>query len=108
MFPFEGQAGDLAAGAAAGQVLDYWWKGLFRACTISLLLVPLLVFGACGEVVGPVASCVGDPADRGVDVHAEQVGEDGGGQVGCEGDGCFVMSRRDPGSVHVHYATRCL
>lgn len=33
----------------------------------------------------PVAAGVGDPADGGVDVHAEQAGEDGGRQVSGEG-----------------------
>jgi len=40
---------------------------------------------ACCEVGGPVLACVGDPADGRVDVDAEEVGEDGGGQVGGEG-----------------------
>jgi hypothetical protein len=39
---------------------------------------------ACGEVGGPVLAGVGDPADGGVDVDAEEVGEDCGGQVGGE------------------------
>jgi len=30
---------------------------------------PLKVIGPGGEVGGPVAACVGDPADGGVDVH---------------------------------------
>src|SRR5258708_8646514 len=62
---------------------------------------PLKVIGPGGEVVGPVAACVGDPADRGVDVHAEQVGEDGGGQVGCEGGECPVAGGPDADSVPV-------
>ena len=36
-------------------------------------------------VVGPVASDIFDPSDGGVDVHAEKVGQDGGGQIGRQG-----------------------
>jgi hypothetical protein len=55
-------------------------------CSISCISCCCPLFrGACGEVLGPVASGVDDPADCGVDVHAEQVGRDGGGQVGYEG-----------------------
>jgi hypothetical protein len=40
--------------------------------------------GSCGEVVAPVSTGVGDPADCGVDVEAEEVSEDRGGQVAGE------------------------
>jgi hypothetical protein len=46
------------------------------------LFVPLwlaVLGGSCGEVVGPVSACVGGSADGGVDVEAEEVGEDRGG-----------------------------
>jgi hypothetical protein len=46
---------------------------------------------ACGEVGGLVLACVGDPADSRVDVDAEEVGEDRGGQVGGE-RGCGLMT----------------
>src|SRR6266508_4566212 len=51
---------------------------------------PAALCGACGEVVGPVTPGIGDPADCGVDVHAEQVSQDGGGEVGGEGGECSV------------------
>lgn len=41
---------------------------------------------ARGEVAGPVSFGVADPFDGGVDVHAEKVGEHGGGQVGGQVD----------------------
>ncbi|HWG61612.1 MAG TPA: hypothetical protein VG253_07855 [Streptosporangiaceae bacterium] len=37
-------------------------------------------------MAGPVAFCAVGPSDGGVDVYAEQVGEDRGGQVGGEVD----------------------
>src|SRR6266568_6505998 len=75
---------------------------LFRPCTIPLLLIGVLpVGGPGGEVVGPVAACVGDPADRSGDVHAEEVGEDGGGQDGCERSECAVAGGPDADAVPV-------
>lgn len=56
---------------------------------------------ACGEVGGPVLACVGDPADGGVDVYAEEVGEDGGGQVGGERGEGSVTGGPDTDAVAV-------
>lgn len=47
-------------------------------------MVPLWLGGSRGEVVGPVSARVSDPADCGVDVEAEEVGEDSCREVGGE------------------------
>ena len=51
--------------------------------TTGSILLPLfgLVLGSGGKVLGPVASGVGDPAERGVAVHPGHVGEDRAGEV---------------------------
>jgi hypothetical protein len=49
-----------------------------------------LLGGSAGKVVGPVSASVGDPADGGVEVKAEEASEDLGGQVGGEGSECSV------------------
>lgn len=69
----------------------YWCSNGFasqvRVLCLSWTVRPVLagagLFGCPGgEVFGPVASRVADPPDSGVDVHAEDVGQDRGGQVG--------------------------
>jgi hypothetical protein len=67
---------------------------LSRLCMPTIGFREALFCSSGGEVVGPGAACVDDPADRSVDVHAEQVGEDGGGQIGCEGGECSVAADR--------------
>lgn len=54
--------------------------------TIPLVLAGVALFGCPGgEVFGPVASRVADPPDSCVDVHAEEIGQDCGGQIGGQG-----------------------
>lgn len=65
-----------------------WNCRTYLHATDPELVVPVRAGAVCGtggEVVGPVSACVGDPADCGVDVHAEQVGQDGGGKIRCAG-----------------------
>ena len=54
---------------------------------------------ACCEVLGPVASRVADPADGCVDVHTEQIGQDGGWQIGRQGAKGSVACDADIDSV---------
>jgi hypothetical protein len=57
---------------------------LFLPCTAPLVFAGVALFGRPGgEVFGPVVSCVADPADSRVDVHAEEVGQDCGGEMKC-------------------------
>lgn len=75
----------LAAETVFGNIFDTGAVHLFAGCHIPGLACAG-GFGAGGQVAGPVASGALDPSDGGVDVQAEQVGEDGGGQVRGEVD----------------------
>jgi len=83
----------------------YWWGALFRPCTIPRVLLDrrlLVLFGgASGEVVSPIASGEIHPADGGGDVHAEQVRDDRGWEVGCEGHEGAVAGRAGADAVAV-------
>src|SRR3954468_4806368 len=62
----------------------------------------LRLFGSTGcEVVGPVAPCVFDPTDCGVQMDIEQVGKDRGRQVHGEGSQSAVAGSADGDAVAV-------
>lgn len=88
-----GRAVGARDGSSGSGVLFTW---LFRAVGGGVE-----VGVACSEVRGPVLSGVVDPADGGVDVDAEEVGEDRGGQVGGQRGEGTVAGRSGADAVAV-------
>lgn len=68
-----------------------------------VLAVILIIRDPDSEVLGPVTSGVGDPAERGVSVHPGHIGEDRAGEISGEGDQCPVARGANQDAVPVEF-----